>query len=194
MMKQSSLDNLENIFEYVEIPSWLYDVWDWWIGWFTDIPSSAVGSSEEMGCAFGLHCKVLAASSRLWVAWTFYEMEFYVCFAIERCLFSSCTCTGFVIKTQIWSLCFFRCRIRWEFESPVIPLLSKIAPSDVILVRSLPAVQRFWSLGCERNVPFHSEEITQVTLAMCLREAGELLAFGLNLGLLEKKLGETENI
>jgi len=29
---------------------------------------------------------------------------------------------------------------------------------------------------------------------MCLREAGELLAFGLNLGLLEKKLGETENI
>ena len=92
-----------------------------------------------MGCAFGLHCKVLAASSRLWVAWTFYEMEFYVCFAIEMCLFSSCTCTGFVIKTQIWSLCFFRCRIRWEFESPVIPLLSKIAPSDVILVRSLPA-------------------------------------------------------
>ncbi|CAL1139869.1 unnamed protein product [Cladocopium goreaui] len=29
----------------------------------------------------------------------------------------------------------FECRIRWEFESPVIPWLSKIAPSDVILVR-----------------------------------------------------------
>eukprot|EP00434_Breviolum_minutum_P016289 symbB.v1.2.014353.t1/scaffold1047.1/size141927/19 len=29
----------------------------------------------------------------------------------------------------------FECRIRWAFESPVIPLLSKIAPSDVILVR-----------------------------------------------------------
>lgn len=38
-----------------------------------------------------------------------------------------------------------------------------------------------------------SEEITQ-TLAICLREAGELLTFGLNLGLLEKKLGETEDI
>lgn len=36
------------------------------------------------------------------------------------------------------SLCLlpdFECQIRWEFESPVIPLLSKIAPSDVILVR-----------------------------------------------------------
>ena len=29
----------------------------------------------------------------------------------------------------------FECRIRWEFESPVIPLLNKIAPSDVIHVR-----------------------------------------------------------
>ena len=29
----------------------------------------------------------------------------------------------------------FECRIRWEFESPVIPLLSKLAPSDVLHVR-----------------------------------------------------------
>ena len=29
-----------------------------------------------------------------------------------------------------------RCQIRWEFDSPVIPLLNRIAPSDVIIVRS----------------------------------------------------------
>ena len=29
----------------------------------------------------------------------------------------------------------FECRIRWEFESPVIPLLNKLAPSDVLHVR-----------------------------------------------------------
>ena len=74
----------------------------------------------------------------------------------------------------------------------MIPLLSKIAPSDVILVRSLPAVQQeFLKLGM-RFVP-NQLCITQ-TLAICLREAGELLTFGLNLGLLEKKLGEFESI
>ena len=91
-------------------------------------------------------------------------------------------------------LCFFRCRIRWEFESPVIPLLSKIAPSDVILVRRLPADSAFAEAWDAKGMFQSSEEITQVTLAICLREAGELLAFGLNLGLLEKKLGETEHI
>lgn len=29
----------------------------------------------------------------------------------------------------------FECRIRWEFDSPVVPLLGRIAPSDVVLVR-----------------------------------------------------------
>eukprot|EP00930_Biecheleria_cincta_P050402 TRINITY_DN35565_c0_g1_i1.p1 TRINITY_DN35565_c0_g1~~TRINITY_DN35565_c0_g1_i1.p1 ORF type:complete len:603 (-),score=104.69 TRINITY_DN35565_c0_g1_i1:45-1853(-) len=29
----------------------------------------------------------------------------------------------------------FECRIRWEFESPVVPLLNRIAPSDVLHVR-----------------------------------------------------------
>ncbi|CAJ1350224.1 unnamed protein product [Effrenium voratum] len=29
----------------------------------------------------------------------------------------------------------FECQIRWEFDSPVIPLLNRIAPSDVIIVR-----------------------------------------------------------
>lgn len=29
----------------------------------------------------------------------------------------------------------FECKIRWEFESPVLPLLNKIAPSDVIWLR-----------------------------------------------------------
>lgn len=29
----------------------------------------------------------------------------------------------------------FECRIRWEFESPVVPLLNKIAPSDVLRLR-----------------------------------------------------------
>lgn len=29
----------------------------------------------------------------------------------------------------------FECRIKWEFESPVIPLFSKFAPSDVLLLR-----------------------------------------------------------
>lgn len=66
--------------------------------------------------------------------------------------FIAAPCRGFCLKTLISDL--FRCRIRWEFESPVIPLLSKIAPSDVILVRRLPADSAFakaW--GCERNVP-----------------------------------------
>jgi hypothetical protein len=29
----------------------------------------------------------------------------------------------------------FECRIRWEFESPVLPLFNKIAPSDIIRLR-----------------------------------------------------------
>jgi len=29
----------------------------------------------------------------------------------------------------------FECKIRWEFESPVLPLLNKIAPSDVVWLR-----------------------------------------------------------
>jgi len=29
----------------------------------------------------------------------------------------------------------FECKIRWEFESPVVPLLNKIAPSDVVWLR-----------------------------------------------------------
>lgn len=30
----------------------------------------------------------------------------------------------------------FECKIRWEFESPVVPLLNKIAPSDVFWLRN----------------------------------------------------------
>lgn len=31
----------------------------------------------------------------------------------------------------------FECRVRWEFESPVLPLFNKIAPSDVVHLRKL---------------------------------------------------------
>eukprot|EP00929_Paragymnodinium_shiwhaense_P003431 TRINITY_DN103945_c0_g1_i1.p1 TRINITY_DN103945_c0_g1~~TRINITY_DN103945_c0_g1_i1.p1 ORF type:complete len:809 (-),score=215.10 TRINITY_DN103945_c0_g1_i1:71-2356(-) len=36
----------------------------------------------------------------------------------------------------------FECRIRWEFESPVIPLVGKIAPSDIVLIRKRGASLR----------------------------------------------------
>lgn len=42
------------------------------------------------------------------------------------------------LKSLAWSLGElpdFECCLRWEFESPVVPLLSKIAPSDVVRIR-----------------------------------------------------------
>jgi len=36
----------------------------------------------------------------------------------------------------------FECRIRWEFESPVVPLLNKIAPSDIVMIRKRGASLR----------------------------------------------------
>lgn len=42
------------------------------------------------------------------------------------------------LSTLAWALDMlpdFECTIRWEFESPVLPLLSKIAPSDVVRLR-----------------------------------------------------------
>ena len=148
-LKQSSSDNLETYLTSAEIPSWLYDFWDWWIGWFTDIPSTR----KDLRKRWDVRLASIAKSLQLLPDFELLGLSTH---GILRVLpskggkFHSCTCRGFWFwKTQI--CVFFRCRIRWEFESPVIPLLSKIAPSDVILVRSLPAVQRFWSLGMRKE-------------------------------------------
>ena len=140
-LKQSSLDNLGAYLTYAEIPLWLYDFWDWWIGWFTDIPSTRKDLRKRWDVRLASIAKslqLLPDFELLGLSTKWNSMCVLPSKGVEN--FIAALVGVFVIKTQIWSLCFFRCRIRWEFESPVIPLLSKIAPSDVILVRSLPAV------------------------------------------------------
>uniref|UniRef100_A0A7S0AS73 Ankyrin repeat domain-containing protein n=1 Tax=Pyrodinium bahamense TaxID=73915 RepID=A0A7S0AS73_9DINO len=47
-----------------------------------------------------------------------------------------------LISTSLGMLPDFECRIRWEFESPVLPLINKLAPSDVVRLRKQGASLR----------------------------------------------------